>query len=513
MMDIGLTLARNARRTPNKIAIKFEENVYTYEQFNNKVNQLANGLIEKGINKGDKVALMMKNSDLFALTFYAIMKAGGVAVPINFRLTEREVTYIINDSDSRAVFFDDEYGDIIEKAISNNSKIDFIVSKKVVTERQFTFDQIMIDNESEPNVVVEEWDDAEILYTSGTTGNPKGALFDHHRVLHVAITVAIQFKLQPEDKMLHLAPLFHSAQLNLFLISSMYLGCTQVIHENFDPVQVLQTIEQEKISFFFGIPTMYNFLLQVPNKNDYDLSSVKRYGYGAAPMPVALIEQAVTLFGNDQIYNLCGLTEGGPGGIYLTPEQHKKYAGAGGMAILNTEARVVNDHGEDVRPGEVGEFIIRSEMVMKEYYNKPEETKEALRDGWLYTGDLATINEEGIITLVDRKKDMIISGGENVYSTEVEHVLYQYPAILEAAVVGIPDETWGERVIAIVVPKEGQTIDYEELRTYCRQHLAGYKVPSVFFEETAILRNASGKILKYKIREQIPNMKPVEIKI
>lgn len=452
---------------------------------------------------------MMKNSDLFVMTFYAIMKAGAVAVPINFRLTEREVSYILDDSDARAVFFDGEYGEIIAKSLVENQYVTMKVSKNSVIENQLTFEQVLSDDDSEPNVVVTERDDAEILYTSGTTGNPKGVLFDHLRVLQVGITVAITFKLGPEDRLLHLAPLFHSAQLNLFLISATYLGCTQVIHEEFHPVNVLETIEREKITMFFGIPTMYNFLLQVPNKADYDLSSVTRYGYGAAPMPVALIEQAVELFGNDQIYNLCGLTEGGPGGVFLDPEGHKTDAGAGGIAILNTEVRIVNEHDEDIAPGEVGEFIIRSGMVMKKYYNKPEETKEALRDGWLYTGDLATINESGIIMLVDRKKDMIISGGENVYSTEVEQILYKYPAVLEAAVIGLPDDAWGERVVAIVVPKEGQTIDYEDLRAFCRKHLAGYKVPSIFYEEKVILRNASGKVLKYKIRQQLPEMSPI----
>jgi len=511
-MDIGLTLTRNANRTPDKVAIKFEDNVYTYDQFNKQVNKLANGLLARGVKKGDKVAMMMQNTDLFAITFYALMKAGAVAVPINFRLTAREVAYILNDSDASALYFDSEFGKTINEALQQNSKVNLLISTSHVINNQLTFEEVMLDDDSEPNVTVDEWDDAEILYTSGTTGNPKGALFDHHRILHVGFSSALLFKLGPEDNLLHTAPLFHSAQLNLFLISGTFIGCTQVIHRQFDPVHVLKTIEEEKISLFFGIPTMYNFLLQVPNKEAYDLSSVKRYGYGAAPMPVSLIEQAVQLFGNDQIYNLCGLTEGGPGGIYLTPEQHKKYPGAGGTAIFSTEVKVVNELDEEIKPNEIGEFILRSEMVMKRYYNKPEETKEALRDGWLYTGDLATINEDGIITLVDRKKDMIITGGENVYSTEVEHVLYEYPAILEAAVVGMPDETWGERVAAIVVPKSGETIDYNDLRSFCENRLAGYKVPRVFFEDTAILRNASGKILKYKIRETLFDKEPIDVK-
>ncbi len=500
-MDIGTTLVRNARRTPHKTAIHYGEKSYSYVEFNREVNKLANGLISRGIKKGDKIALMMKNSDTYMVTFYAIMKAGAVAVPVNFRLTAKEVGYILNDSDSSIVFFDGEYAELVHEA--STEKVTLQVSAGPTTNGQIPLEEITTIDESEPEITVEEWDDAEILYTSGTTGNPKGALFDHHRILHVAFSTSIMMKIGPEDNLFHVAPLFHSAQLNLFMVTGTYLGSTQVIHQNFDPVQALKAIDEHKISLFFGIPTMYNFFLQVPDKEKYDLSSVKRCGYGAAPMPVPLLEKSMEMFGHDQFFNMCGLTEGGPGGVLLWPVDHKTKLGAGGRAMLNTEARVVTDSGEDVHPGQVGEFIIRSEMVMKSYYNKPDETQKTLRDGWLYTGDLATIDEDGYVTLVDRKKDMIISGGENVYSTEVEQVLYKHPKILEAAVVGLPDETWGERVVAIVVPKQGETIDYVELTDFCRKHLAGYKMPTDFFEEKELLRNASGKVMKYKLRESL----------
>ncbi|GGE20298.1 acyl-CoA synthetase [Marinithermofilum abyssi] len=503
-MNIGATLARNARRIPDKIAIHFREKSYTYDRLNREVNRLAHGLIAEGVRKGDKVALMMKNSDLYMVVFYAIMKVGAVAVPVNFRLTSKEVGYILDNSDTSVVFFDDEYAEIIKNATDGN---DTILSSISVGSQALTghknIDEVMTNNESEPAVDVKESDDAEILYTSGTTGLPKGAVFDHHRVLHVALNVSIVLKMNPEDTLLHIAPLFHSAQLNLFMISGTYLGCTQVIQESFDPEETFKAIERHKISLFFAVPTMYNFLLQVPDKEKYDLSSVQRCGYGAAPMPVALLEKAMNLFGTDQFYNMCGLTEGGPGGIILLPSEHKEKLGAGGKAMLNTEVRVISDSGEDIQPGEVGEMIIRGETVMKGYYKKPEETKKALRDCWLYTGDLATIDEDGYITLVDRKKDMIISGGENVYSTEVEQVLYKHPELLEAAVIGLPDEVWGEKVAAVVVPKPGAQLDHEEIKSFCRKELAGYKVPRTIFEYKEIPRNASGKILKYKLREEL----------
>jgi acyl-CoA synthetase (AMP-forming)/AMP-acid ligase II len=503
-MDLGTTLARNANRYPDKQAIYYGEKMYTYKQLNEEVNRLAQGLLAQGISKSEKIAMLMKNSDMFMIVFYAIMKVGAIAVPINYRLAKTEVKYIIGDSDASVIFFDEEYAAFVAEIGKENQQLLLQVSvNENIVEEQYKLREIMSSNHSEPPVKVNETDDAEILYTSGTTGTPKGALFDHHRILFVALTSSIMMKIGPEDNLLHVAPLFHSAQLNLFMITGTLLGSSQVIHKDFNPVQVLNDIEKYKISLFFAVPTMYNFLLQVPNSDSFDLSSVKRCGYGAAPMPVALLEKAMKLFQNDQFYNMCGLTEGGPGGVLLLPEDHKTNMGAGGKPMLLTEARVVNEAGEDVYANQVGEFIIRSEMMMKEYYKKPHETKETLRDGWLYTGDLAIIDEDGFITLVDRKKDMIISGGENIYSAEVEQVLYQHSNVLEAAVVGLPDELWGEKVVAIVVSKDGKALDAEEIKAFCRNYLAKYKVPTEIIQEKAIPRNASGKILKYQIREAL----------
>ncbi|WP_166554431.1 MULTISPECIES: long-chain fatty acid--CoA ligase [Clostridia] len=503
-MNLGMTLARNARQIPEKKAVIFGDISYTYKQLNEKVNQLANGLIAHRIKKGEKIAILMKNSDQFMIVFYAIMKVGAIAVPINFRLTAVEVRYIVEDSDAAVIFFDRSYATLVSQVVENNKNIKLQVCVGNKTEKnQITMNAIRNDNVSEPVVEVLESDDAEILYTSGTTGNPKGAVFDHHRILYVAFTSAIMMKMGPEDNLLHVAPLFHSAQLNLFMITGTLLGSMHVIQQDFQPDLVLQAIEHYEISLFFAVPTMYNFLLQVPNYEKYDLTSVKRCGYGSAPMPTALIQKAMTLFGHKQFFNMCGLTEAGPGGVLLLPDEHKTKMGAGGKAMLCTEVRVVNERGEDVAPFETGEFIIKSEMVMKEYYKNPEETRQALRDGWLYTGDLATMDEDGYVTLVDRKKDMIISGGENIYSTEVEQVLYQYPDILEAAVIGLPDEVWGEKVVAIVVGKKGENLDEEALKLFCSERLASYKVPTEIIVKDTIPRNASGKILKYRLREAL----------
>lgn len=505
-MNLFDGLERNARNNAEKEAIIFNDNVHTYAEFNGRVNQIANALISAGVKKGDKIGMMMKNSDTFIFVYYGILKAGGVAVPINFRLTAHEVKYILDNSDSRIVFADEDLAETVNKAAEGNEKLELqVIAGNVKLENQRLLSEFSSSQTANPNLEILESDDAEILYTSGTTGLPKGVVLDHHRVLHVGLMMALVMKIESKDRILHVAPLFHSAQLNLFLVSSTMLGCTQIVQQDFHPVETLKVIQQQKITLFFGVPTMYNFFLQVP-QGMFDVSSIKRCGYGAAPMPVATLQKSIEMFGTDQFYSLCGLTEGGPNGIFLSPDEHKTKLGVSGRATSFTDARIVDENGHDVEPGVVGEFIIKSETIMKEYYNMPEETKKTLKDGWLYTGDLATIDEDGFISLVDRKKDMIISGGENVYSTEVEHALYKHPDILEAAVIGIPHEVWGESVAAIVVPKEGKSIDEEELIKFCREHLAGYKIPRVFYEMEQLPRNASGKVLKFKLRENYQNM-------
>lgn len=505
-MNIGSLLSQSARKFPELLAIECEGRSYTYRGFNEEVNKLAHGLLQRGVNKGDKLAIMMKNSDHFVFTFFAAAKIGAVAVPVNFRLTATEVQYILDQSDAAIVVCDKEFEQIIVEAKKDTAVRMVITVGEPETVGFDSYEKVLADCTEEPDIDVSEKDDVEILYTSGTTGRPKGALFDHSQIFKVGISVVINMEICQHERILHLAPLFHSAQLNLFLISGVALGATHIIHRDFHPVKTLQAIQEHKITHLFAVPAMYNFLLQVPNADDYDLTSIKRVGYGAAPMAPELVKKSMQLFKTDQFYNLCGLTEAGPGGILLDPEGHKLHLGKGGKPIFMTETRVVNEEGKDVLPGVIGEFIVRSPMVMKEYYKKPEETKSTLKGGWLYTGDLATIDDEGYITLVDRKKDMIISGGENVYSVEVEGVLFEHPAILDAAIIGLPDEVWGEAVCAIIVPKEGAVIDEQELRSFCREKLAGYKVPRRIFIEEQLPRNASGKILKYQLRQKMNQM-------
>jgi acyl-CoA synthetase (AMP-forming)/AMP-acid ligase II len=502
IMNIGSFLSQNARKFSNKLAIECEGRSYTYKELNEEVNRFAHGLLQLGAKKGEKIALMMRNSNHFVISFFAAAKIGAVVVPVNFRLTSSEVQYILLQSHTSFVICDGEFEETITAAVEQLDVRGIITIGITKNEKYYSYSAILQDQKTDPPIEVFEDDDLEILYTSGTTGRPKGALFDHKRIFKVGLTMIISMGIGTKERFLHLAPLFHSAQLNLFLLSGVVLGATHIIHRDFHPVKALQAIQDHKITHFFGVPAMYNFLLQVPNASDYNLSSILRCGYGAAPMAPELVRKSMELFKTDQFYNLCGLTEAGPGGILLDPEGHKNHLGKGGKAAFLTEARVVDEEGKDVTPGVVGEFVLQGESIMKEYFEKPEETKKTLKDGWLHTGDLATIDEEGFITLVDRKKDMIISGGENVYSIEVEEVLYEHPKVLEAAIIGLPDEVWGEAVCAVIVAKAGETLDGEELKAFCRKKLAGYKVPRIIYMEKELPRNASGKILKYQLRKK-----------
>jgi acyl-CoA synthetase (AMP-forming)/AMP-acid ligase II len=502
-MDIGSSLGRNARQTPQKLAMVCEDRRYTYDQLNCIVNRLAHGLLSLGICKGDKIALMLKNSDIFPIAYFSASKIGAVIVPINCRLTKTEAAYIIDHSDTKVIIFDEEYGKLIDGARS--PKVERVIAVHQATvEGHLSLSDVLSENEADPDIVVDRYDDAEILYTSGTTGKPKGALFDHHRILSTIFNGLYLNNNKENDCYLHIAPFFHAAQLRS-MTRAIFLGATNIIHRNFDPVETLKSIAEHRVTVFFGVPTMYNMLLQVPHQEQYDLSSIRYCGYGAAPMAPELVKRSMLLFRTDQFFNQCGLTEGGPGGISLTAEEHKTKLGASGKPRFLMEARVVDDHGSDVKPGVVGELILRGESIMKEYYKNPEATAVTIRGGWLYTGDLCTMDVDGYITLVDRSKDMIISGGSNVYSVEIEQILYAYPDVLEAAVIGLPDEKWGETVAAIIVPKPGRSIDTDQLTAFCREHLAGYKIPRVVHFMEALPRNASGKILKFELRSRYNN--------
>ncbi|MFF2528028.1 class I adenylate-forming enzyme family protein [Brevibacillus sp. NPDC058079] len=499
-MNIGSSLVRNANMMPDRVAIIYQDQTYTYEQLNRIVNRLAHGLLSLGITKGEKICFMMKNSNIFPIALFAAAKIGAVTVPINVRLTKSEAAYLIDHSDAKLVIYDEEFGALIEQARS--AKVAHCIAvHHAQAEGHLSLQQVLTENVNDPDVVVEQHDDSHILYTSGTTGRPKGAVFDHHRaILFIFHSLGLSGETM-NSRILHFMPFFHGAGFSI-LFKDLFLGQTVVIQQKFDPVEVLKAIDHYKIQSFIAVPTMYNMMLQVPDAAQYDLSSIESLRYGGAPMSPELIKKSMELFKTDQFNNRCGLTEGGPSGIYLYPEEHKEKLGTSGKARFLTEAKVVDKDGKEIAPGEIGELLLRSDMIMKGYYKNSEATAEAIRDGWLYTGDLCSVDVDGFITLVDRKKDMIISGGSNIYSVEVENILYAFDGVLEAAVIGVPDEKWGEIVAAVIVAKPGYTIDRTELIEFCRKHLAGYKIPRAVIFTDVLPRNPSGKILKYELRSR-----------
>lgn len=504
-MNLGELVARNARVVPDKEALVYENKRYTWREVNERVNAIANTIIERGVKKGDKVAMWMFNTDFFIFTFYGIVKAGGVAVPINFRLAPPEAEYIFDHCDAVALVWDDVFEPAVREMRPRLGKIKQFISAG--TGRFEGFDAIsnLMDqgNRHDPGIPVDEYEESEIIYTSGTTGRPKGAVLTHHNQMAITTSMTSLIGLNPKDRILHAAPLFHSAELNLYLNPGTYLGSTHVVVRDFVPNRILSLIQQEKITQFFGAPIMYSFMMMVPDFDKYDLSSVRYYGYGAAPMAAESVKQMIGKFKTESFFCLCGFTEAGPGGIALLPEDQIRKAGAGGKYVVNMESRIADDRGVTItKPGVVGELCVKGDTVMKGYYKNPEATAETIRDGWVYSGDLAVLDEEGYITLVDRKKDMIIAGGENVYSKEVEDAIYENPKVQEAAIIGIPHPTWGETVAAVVAPKQGESLTLDELKEFLKPRIADYKIPRVLEIMPALPKNVSGKVLKYKLREQ-----------
>jgi acyl-CoA synthetase (AMP-forming)/AMP-acid ligase II len=505
-MDLGGLVARNARMLPDKEGLVYEGKRLSWREVNERVNAVSNTLLKAGLKKGNKVSLWMFNSDMFVLAFYGVVKAGGVAVPVNFRLAPPEAEYIFDNSDSVAVIFDDCFEPAMREMKGRLKKAKSFFSAGPGKFEGFDpFTQVLESGaKDEPPVKVDEFDESEIIYTSGTTGRPKGALFVHHAHMVLTASICSLIGTNFTDRILHAAPLFHSAELNLYLNPGTYVGATHIVNKEFwPPDKVLDLLQNEKITLFFGAPIMYTMLMGVPDFEKYDLSRIRFYGYGAAPMAAEAVKQMMDKFKSTNFFCLCGFTEAGPGGVALLPVDQIRKAGAGGKYVVNMEYRLVDENEKPViKPGTVGELVIKGEMAMKEYYKNPEATKNTIKDGWVHSGDLGIMDDEGYITLVDRKKDMIITGGENVYSKEVEDAIFENPKVADAVIIGVPHPTWGETVTAVVVTRPNETLTLDELRAFLATRLADYKIPRKLEVIDALPRNVAGKVLKYQLRDQ-----------
>lgn len=485
-------LERNARKYPNKEAFITSSNRLTYEDMNKKCNQIARLMQALGVTQGDKIAIVSRNNEHYFYAFFSLMKIGAIPMPINNRLTPSELIVILKETDATGIFFENEFQEKVD-ATNEQLHISHLFSIQSAAEQSSDYSEENLD------LPIDSREICEILFTSGTTGVPKGAVFNHERILAIASAVSINFGLTNEDNMLTLMPLSHSAPINTFFLSGLYCGASHVIGD-FTPKTFLTLIQQEKTTFSFAAPIAYLLSAQDPEIDQYDLSSMRIFAYGGGPLALASYERVKKAFNNENFYQVYGLTEAGPNGILLKPDEHLTKAGSiGKYPTVNMEIKIVHPDGKETLPNEYGEILLTGDSLMLEYYKKPEETGETIKNGWLYTGDIAYKDEDGYIYIVDRKKDIIISGGVSIYPREIEEVLAKHEAVSESCVVGVPHPEWGETVMAVIVPKE--TVTEEELRAFASAYLADYKCPRLYSFVEELPRNASGKILKQQVKE------------
>ena len=515
--NVGLSLKKRSNISANAEAfVEFEKDRrFTFTQLNQRSNRTANALLARGVKPGDRVATLLKNGIEFIESYYAIAKIGAVMVPVNWRLVANEIAYILGDAGATTLIFDADFDEVVSKLhgkddleVASYIRVNAPGGANAPQDFAVDYDGATAEaSDSEPAIGAHDDDLLFIMYTSGTTGHPKGVMHSHRCVLWAELTSMTTSDMRGEDRFLLPMPMFHVGCL-IPVSQLVHRGATGVIMRDIDMGQMFKAIEQEKITTTMSVPALLQFMLVAPEREHTDMSSIRWIATGASPVPVSLLKEYENL--GIAIHQAYGLTESCGPGTLLLPADAEAKAGSCGKPQMHTEAKVVDSKGNEVKPGsgEVGELIMAGQHMMLGYWNKPEATAEALRDGWLHTGDLCTVDEDGFITICDRMKDMIISGGENIYPAELENVLAGCPEVQEAAVIGVQSEKWGETPLAIVVAAPGTSPTVESLKAYCKENLAGYKVPQLYEFVDALPRNASGKLLKPSLREQFPGPAP-----
>jgi fatty-acyl-CoA synthase len=496
---LGHWITRRAALSPQRIALIFDDQSVSYAEFNRHVNRAANGLRALGVNHGDRVAYLDLNHPRFFVTMFATAKLGAIFVPLNFRLTAPELSFIVNDAGVHTLVHDDMFAPVIDE-IRGELPCRNIVSPTARDGVRAWAEVLHDQRDGEIDAQVDVDEVAVIMYTSGTTGRPKGAMLTHGNFLWNNINALLGYDTLTDDRTLVVAPLSHIGGLNVTPLLAFLKGATVVLERSFDPTRVLELIPRQRITTMFGVPAMFLFISQHPGFATADLSSVRSFICGGAPVPEALIR----LYGERGISFAqgYGLTETAPFASIVPVERALDKIGSAGVPPFFTEVRCVDDRDEPVPPGERGEVVVRGPNVMKGYWNRPEATAEAIRHGWFHTGDVGVMDDEGYLYIVDRKKDMIISGGENVYPAEVEDAIYAHPDVAEVAVIGVPDARWGETVCAIVVAKPGTSPTEQDVKDFTQGRLARYKQPHTVIFTDVLPRNPAGKVLKFELRER-----------
>ncbi|HOI72711.1 MAG TPA: long-chain fatty acid--CoA ligase [Syntrophales bacterium] len=487
-----------AARFGDKAVIRFLDEDVTYRQLDERSSLIANGLRKLGIRKGDRVCLLMDNGPEFYYVYFGIIKLGAIAGPVNCWWQTGEIQYLLNDSGAAALFVDAPYRVHSDRVREETPALKHMIARGFEAEGYLSFDDLLTGDSRLEEIPI-GWDDiSTIVYTSGTTGNPKGVLLSHGNILTNSWQASKLADISEREVVMCFLPLFHVNGLVITGTAPMAVGAQIVLRKNFSASDFWDTVAQYRVNIFSGVPTVYQILLNTPGSEKVDVSSL-RYGVcGAAPMPVEAIRRFEEMF-NMIIVEGYGLTEG-TAGATANPINGVRKIGSIGIPFEESEIRLVDDDDREVPQGEVGEITIRGGHVMKGYFNKPEETAQTLRGGWLHTGDMAYRDEDGYLFIVDRKKEMIIRGGENIYPKELEGILFTHPKILEASVVGVPDPIYGEEVMACVVVRPGETLGEEELRDWCRQNMASYKVPRYIDFRDSLPKNIIGKVLKKELR-------------
>lgn len=510
MIVLGDIPRKHARLYPERECMICGDVRLTWKEMNERVNRLAHGLAGLSVVKDTKVAVLALNCHKYVEIYYATAKLGAVAVPLNFRLSPEELVYVINHSDAEILLAGPEFITLMDESMPRLEHIDKRISLEAAGEGWIDYEVLLASSpDTEPATEVDEDDLCQLQYTGGTTGLPKGVMLTHRNYMTAALGMGLPNLFEPGDATLQVLPIFHTAWWPILVHHCA--GGKGVIVKRFDFDEILGIAEQEHVTHINMVPILFSWILDFPDLEKYDLSGIKYLTYAGAPMPADLMRRLLKKFGPifQQGY---GLTEAAPLATILMqedqcrlegPEELTRRISSAGRESLVTEVRVVDEEDREVPVGEVGEIIVRGKNIMRGYWKDPELTAKALRDGWLYTGDLAEVDEDGYIYIVDRKHDMIITGGENVYPFEVEKVLYEHPSVLEAAVVGVKDDTWGEKVIAVVALKQGAEAGEEELIKFVRERIAGYKTPKqvVFMEN--IPKTAIGKILRREVRAEL----------
>ena len=489
--NLATFLTETASRHGDRTAMKLDDVEVPYSALDAASARVAGLLAERGVGPGDRVGLMLPNVPYFPMTYYGILRLGGVVVPMNPLLKGREVAFFLENPEAKVLFAWHDFAEAAE-AGAEQTGADLILVKPGEIE------QLVADADPRDEVVERDGDDtAVILYTSGTTGKPKGAELTHANLgMNVKVASSL-FEYSEDDVILGCLPLFHSFGQTCALNCAVRVGASLTMLPRFEPAKALEIVQRDRVTVFLGVPTMYSAMLNCERREDYDVSSLKLCGSGGAAMPGEVQRGFEEAFGA-KVLEGYGLSETSPVASFNHPDRERK-TGSIGTPIEGVEMKAVDEDGNEVAQGEVGEIVIKGHNVMKGYWNQPDATKESIKHGWFYTGDMGKVDEDGYFFIVDRKKELIIRGGYNVYPREIEEVLYEHPAVAEAAVVGVPHDDLGEEVGAAVVLKPGEELDADAVREFVKENVAAYKYPRRIWFCDELPKGPTGKILKREI--------------